>query len=74
MPYFVHIMSRQDLLEKSNDGKNRRQQERGDLWIVSIKEVIGLSLQGLSISVGDRTLCVLLIHRVARNQSQLNRM
>ena len=61
----------------SRAGKMRRQQEKRNpntSWIGSIKEAEGLSLQELSRAVEDKTVWMSLVHRVARNQHQVNGM
>ena len=77
LSYFMHIRRREGSLEKTvmlGKIESTQRENRGPKMrqVDPIKKAIGMCLQELSRAVEDRTLWTSLIHRVTRNQSQLN--
>ena len=76
LPFFGHIVRRQDSLEKTimlGKTEGSRKGGRSNVrWVDSIKEAIGVSLQELRTAVKDWTSWTALIHRVTRSRSSLD--
>ena len=75
LQYFVHLMERTDLLEKTlmlgkTEGRRRRGQQRMR-WLDSIIDSIDMSFSKLQELVMDREALHAVVHRVTESQTQL---
>ena len=75
LQYFGHLMRRVDLLEKTDAGRDWRQEEKGtteDEWLDDITDSMDMSLSELRELVMDRETWRAVIHGVSKSWTRLS--